>query len=608
MKNQPENIEEKLIPFIEGVLNAREQSEVAEAIEADPNLAREVQDLKEVIVDLREAFASGVRPPQEELSPEEVVLLASHDGQLASMKGTADQKSRLFANDQSMAEYEMLRSLTEEMKRTTMAMEDIPPMPEALLAEFKALKSTPRPAVQELSGTVTSLSFWKRTTLFVDRIDPRPLMATAAALAVISLGIHSFNKSSRVGQEAPQVSYASPAAEMASTFAGDKGTGSGEPSGVTVFTSGDRALLKEQAEKLLAKKVRYTVTEDRILVSEKELAQAREVLWGEEGATQVAVAEEKSVEESLRTQGDKPERLEDPSPTLLPEIDAANEHTPVTRYNVSSPRRVEAEGEAAPRVDDDAGRSGKAEVAPAPQWAKPSEDKASARTAEEGTGTASTSVSPRQSSNYEEARKQKLRDLALGQAKEGDEEPAVTQAEVPAPAPAPVDLGDFTHIGKDQDEPTKVTMNRARNAPEPSVLAVPNAVTAKSAPHKADDALSMESSGGSVAARTERPSPPAGASGLTRSSKAPVSPVAAVRAEPAAESSGPSDLRLAGVLRSQAQVARQHNVILSVESDGGAIKVYVRPKNELTKSEIDALRQAIRSDLGLNSEDSIIFR
>ena len=88
-----DNIEERLIPYIEGVLNEREQDEVDEAIQADAALAREVEELKGVIGELRKGFASGMQSDFPELTVEEIVAMAAHDGNLETMTGSAEQKS-----------------------------------------------------------------------------------------------------------------------------------------------------------------------------------------------------------------------------------------------------------------------------------------------------------------------------------------------------------------------------------------------------------------------------------------------------------------------------------------------------------------------------------
>ena len=66
--------------------------------------------------------------------------------------------------------------------------------------------------------------------------------------------------------------------------------------------------------------------------------------------------------------------------------------------------------------------------------------------------------------------------------------------------------------------------------------------------------------------------------------------------------------RLAAIREAQPAVARKYNVVLSIEQRGSQINVYVRPKGELSKDQIDELRRAIRSELGLAAADSIIFQ
>ena len=65
---------------------------------------------------------------------------------------------------------------------------------------------------------------------------------------------------------------------------------------------------------------------------------------------------------------------------------------------------------------------------------------------------------------------------------------------------------------------------------------------------------------------------------------------------------------MASVRSSQAAVARRYNVVISVESVGDTINVYVRPNKEMSKAELDELRSAIRAELGLSGGDAIVFR
>jgi hypothetical protein len=651
MSSNSDNIEERLIPYIEGVLNDGERQEVKEAIQADSKLAREVEELKEVIGDLRGAFASGVRPKSEALSVEEVVEMAAHDGSLETMPGTSEQKSRLFCNDQAMEEYHLLRGLSEDMQQTTLPIAEVPPMPESLLQEIARYKASETPKVLKLAPKLTPKTPKLKSGFlgFMDRIDPKPLMATAAAFVLLSLGFHVYNTPSpSMGGDA-QVAYeysgatATPATTPVSEVAITNGKSVVEPTGVTVFTSEDRDLLKEQAEKLLAEKVRYTVTEDRILVSEKEVYQARAVLWGDDGAVAAA---EKTSEEKLRTrpnskarddaaQPKKPAAVEAPAPAKEAEGEELTP-PPITYSDLSKPKGAgRKEAQNAPKSysadkNSDAslglGEGSALKRSPSkddePNWAStsesgPAEKQQTPADIETGTTSASVAREGRALKGASKAEREKiLRAMALGQAGEEPESAA------PAPPARRV------QVDNDDVEPTRQKISRSRVAQSPvenRSAPVANVVTADSLlieendesgePIHEGDTVVLENVGGAVASRV-------GERDVPKKSKAPVyttsstqtragagySPGASADDGVVIESRGDVDLRLAAVRSTQATVARRYDVVLSVESVGDTINVYVRPNKELSKSELDELRRAIRAELGLSAADAIVFR
>ena len=643
-----ENIEERLIPYIEGVLNEREQREVDEAIQADADLAREVEELKEVIGELRKGFASGVETDFPELTVEEIVAMAAHDGNLETMTGTAEQKSRLFCNDQNLEEYRLLRSLSQDMQQTTLPMSEVPPMSESLLAEIARYK-TAKPAVEnkvvelapklgrETPGMKSGGFFG-----FLDRINPKPLMATAAALVLFSMGFHAYNTRSPVAGNESQVAYgyretATPAPAAAQSPITEEVTKSGksviEPTGVTVFTSGDRELLKEQAEKLLANKVRYTVTEDRILVSEDEVAQARNVLWGEEEASTVAVAEKRQ-ENKLRSE--KP--AEPVSPYLTDESERPDggaaapepqkfEAPPVTYYDGRSNRDKVEDAEQKEVEDDDQAPAPAPAVADpgqssalrktgsnenGPNWSQPSAAGEAAKkdkpSTEIATGSARSTAAPSASGlkgASKEEREKILRAMALGQSESNRK--------------AKSSAGGLTSgtLEEEEAEPKATSIARGRrvetqveNRPSP----VANVITSD---RIKDGDLELESpaedSAGPVASRPakssegyaqERTSPPP----PPPPAKPAYSPGSSADEGVVIQSKGDVDLRMASVRSSQAAVARRYNVVISVESVGDTINVYVRPNKEMSKAELDELRRAIRAELGLSGADAIVFR
>jgi hypothetical protein len=197
---------------------------VDEAIQADADLAREVEELKEVIGELRKGFASGVQTDFPELTVDEIVAMAAHDGNLETMTGSADQKSRLFCNDRNLEEYRLLRGLSQDMQQTTLPMTEVPPMSESLLAEIARYKTAKPPVenkVVELAPKLGRETPGMKSGGFfglLDRINPKPLMATAAALVLFSMGFHAYNSRGPVGGSDSQVAYgyretATPAAQ-----------------------------------------------------------------------------------------------------------------------------------------------------------------------------------------------------------------------------------------------------------------------------------------------------------------------------------------------------------------------------------------------------------
>ncbi len=666
MKNDPKNIEERIIPYIEGVLNSQEHEEVRDAVNADPELQREVLELKGVIDDLRAAFASGVKPPQADLTPEEVSLLSEHTGGVDSMPGSSDQKARLFLSDQALEEYEMLRALQADMRKEVFRPdEDIPEMPESLLQEIRAL-DTGKGKVIPFSAAGKA-SVWKRATSWLDSLDARRLTATAAAFVLVSFGVHFYTNSNpaptksastevaygRAGEQAPPSPAAvePQSAEIAEPEAGSREAQ--EPSGVAVFTSSDRGLLKEQAEKLMANGVRYTVTGDKILVSEKQVGSAREVLWGKEDSETVAMAEKPS-NERLRPEPNFQSRPASDGPERAARPKRMSEISPYQRGAGSAPGRAAAKGspnayqsqedsgsDEGPELKiriydgvkeeknkevpsyDPKGKLGQAQAKKkdTAENFKESENSALTRaespavvgsvaTAEKepevreeasSSGDDDETGSESRTTDPAELRRQKLRDLALGKAQQQRAEES------------------------DKDGTEKFKVTRSRVAAEPPVQERPspvaNVLTSDQVAKPSPPNRPAEASGGAVAKVESGRPPGAEWENLPEVSRPPAKPSRPSQEEgnraPSASSSSPApsagsvsdaDFRVAGIRNSQAAVARRYNVVLSVENRGSKINVYVRPKKELSKAEIDSLRKAIRSELGLAPQDSIIFR
>lgn len=612
MKNNTENIEERLIPFIEGVLNAREEKEIQEAIQADSELAAEVQDLREIVDELRTGFASGVRPTQPELTVEEVVGLAYHDGKLETMIGSSELKTRLFASDQALEEYRLLQDLRQDYLQATIDLSDVPEMPESLKEEFRKLQGSERPKIVPLPSGPGLRS---RSVGFLEKINPRPLMAAAAAFALVSLGVHFSSTSGSSGGGTPStdmVSYAQPTPSTlnASTEIAEGAMGSSrpEPSGVTVFTSSDKKLLREQAQKLLANDIRYTVADNRIIVPEKEMASARKVLWGEDEEQTVAVAEQTKTE---RLEGPAELASEENSP-LLDRAGAGSISTdePQSEGSVTPMQRLDLR----PRASDR-----RTEVEPEPAFSQPRAVKgqnesiggaAPAKPIERQYESGVTGRPPAQETA--DARRERLKRLALGESSPADESErrgAVSQESVTARAAPPV-----PSVERAPAVANAVTAPAAKRG---SVSAHDKSDTQDAKGQVLETAhLGDESAPAPSAVDIDRVEIPVDDSGPDLSAVAVPGaslprPTTALRSQAASEPSVGSlsdSQRLASIRSAQPAVARKYNIVLSVEQRGNQINVYVRPKGELDKSQLDELRRALRTELGLSAADSIIFQ
>ncbi len=611
MKPESENIEEKLIPYLEGVLNPKERREVEEAINTNPELAREMSELRELILELRQGFATGVKPPQEELSINEVVELSYHTGSTDKLPGTSAQKARLFCSDSGLEEYSLLRALSEEMARTTLDRENVPELPAYLRKEFANLKGEGNGKGKVLpflkpsfASKTPSVPLWRRASGWLDRIDPKPLMASAAALVMLSLGVHLYNRpagtpasSSANSEVASAVAQPSIAPGAIAQGMGRAASSSSSPGieGVAVFTSDDRGLLKEQAEKLLAKKVRYTVTKDRILVAEKDVAVARDILWEDAEGKAVAMAKEEPAPRRMaRTVSSAQSSSQEPvdsgpfqsqAPSTVAQGDSASSagegsvtvYRPAKRSDAPAavaPKRSSGTGErrgdrgVLPSYNGDYSRNpgvelregmgkGRAENRPAPEPAPPpSEVVLPATPSEVALPTqlerpvkASESRPP-----ISEDRRQKLKDLAVGDAAPEGDNYQYQSVRNEASAGAPI---------------------REESAPAPAAMAT---------------SAQQQTTTVETRARVSQPSAPVSASA------------------PAVTKVDEVDSRMARVEVSRQKVAEKNGVELSFERQDEKIVVYVRPNRALDKAQLDELRKTLRKELGLAESDTLIFR
>ena len=719
MLDDAKNIEEKVVPYIEDVLNDAERRQVDQVLSRDSDLSRDVAEIKQIVEELKAGFASGVKPPQERLSVEEVLKLSEFQGKLDSMPGTSEQKARLFCSDEAFTEFQLLRALDEEAKTETSAGE-APPIPEALLDEFRALQGADKAKVLPFVAKPAKLSLWKRAGNFLDRLDPKPLMASAAALVMLSVGVHVYSQpnSSSPSSAAPaELAIAeddrvapSPLA-VNETPTGKAGSSASKsprgPSGVTVFTSDDSSLLKEQTRKLLDGKVRYSVSGDRILVAENDVDQARDLLWsdGEGSDTRVAMGGEESETERSKSAGSarragrlkaEPVRKKDySSPDFVGEVEqdskirkeledsdtsevvlhSTRAKAPSKRASRPSRPRPPARLKSMKEVPSYRPASGKRKTRAAAkgtlrdykpdsdhnvgaaknssdyenekspvnqsvrreglnQEPRSNVDEVGNKKAQEPTVTGGLTDRPGRAS---EARKQKLRDLALGRSKDsGSSAPpssskmAANRTYKKAPAKTSISRSSVRAPMPAEDKTAPVAQAVTREGYYGDAVA--NTVTRErvDGPQaKRSDDLSGDENGPVARQRVPsrpsavRPSASQSGSGTQAAeetqiftqqvqtqapSAAPAPPPLDVSATGVRSEASSSSARVNEVRERQSKVAKSHNVKLTVTPRGTSITVFVVAKTDLSKTEKALLEKKIRKELGLLTSDTLVFR
>ena len=653
MSKENEHIEEKLIPYLEGVLAPKERQEIDTAIHSDGALAREMSELRELIVCLRQGFASGLRPPQEEVSVDEVVELGANTGNVETLPGSSQQKARLFCSDQALEEYSLLRALGEEMSRTTLDRDNIPEMPESLLKEFRALRPASNTKGNIIAFDRKKLSpapLWRRASGMLDRIDPKPLMASAAALVMLSLGVHFYRtpadsaapKSGNAAEIGYNFSGESPSADTQQAASSPPASstpavaGPAKDAGIAVFTSDDRGLLKEQAEKLMAGKVRYTVTKDRILVAERDVEEARNILWADaEGKGVAMAAKEKQAEKRIAQPTGQASAAGGASPAPAPD------EAPANYYVGNSGGGQPTQQSHVVNVDQEL--SAKADTGGTVTYYPPSPRQAPARPLPPSGPSHSRESSPQYRASRNEASAAFDSGARRGNSGKSTTDPGLNSALKPK-APAQASVG---AVAKAAPVDAGVAPGRV-DLDLPVASAEPTAVPGASAPPRpmdparrarlqelargkdGDSAAESQDDEGEKKADTVHNAPaaappPAPVTQVQRTQTVtparvavtpPVTTVAggvpnaisAADAVPEDSQDARADRRLAKMESTRQAVAQRNGVELSFESKNGKISVYVRPKKTLTKAEMDTLRKTLRKELGLADSDTIIIR
>ncbi len=278
MAADKQELTEKLVPYVEGVLGEPDLSEVRRLLESDPQVAAEAKRLEASVTNLRQAFWAGARPASAgEPEVDHVIKMAA--GELTERR---DLRIQVAESDQAQAELALLRQLDQDLQDEPTEEGEIPPMSDRVQAAFRELcrgEQELKPAKGWFQGLLSSL--WLK-----------PAAAFATCVAVLCLGVvWSSNQSGREGStvavEQPPVAIersveATPLASPP-TF------------GVKVAEGQNRDQLQEQAQMLLDNKVQYSVKEEGLFVTKEEADKARSVLAKNEAVEKKGAKKELNV-------------------------------------------------------------------------------------------------------------------------------------------------------------------------------------------------------------------------------------------------------------------------------------------------------------------------
>jgi hypothetical protein len=268
VENTDPNIEEKLVPFVEGALAEADRREVLAALPGQPALNQEVRLLRETISSLRMMAAKGLTYQSPvEIQSEQVVDFALQ-GEQWSRQATRQFQLHLLESPDVAEEIAILRELEGELQQRVESSATVPEMPASL-----------RQAFQESYGRAPSEPAWKKSLVAVAAwlatLNIKVAAAAAAGLAVvvggIGLGRYAHNQ---VQGSASKVAIASPSG--APTPVGSSTPTSPAPAGQVALLPSK--VLPEELPRisrlLWQKQVSHSYRDGQIFVAQADLDRA----------------------------------------------------------------------------------------------------------------------------------------------------------------------------------------------------------------------------------------------------------------------------------------------------------------------------------------------
>ncbi len=615
-----DNIDEKIVPYVEGVLNEKEERSVSHALSADPEMARDAQEVKEAIRSLRGAFEAGVRPSFEaSMTESEVVKFACGTEDLEPAERR--RLGLLFAESKAaQAEFDLLRELDDELENKVEAPGEIPAMPKSLKAEFRSLYGSDGPAEQ-------GAGFLARLTVFLGALNPKPFVAVATCLVAVTVGIHFY---SPTYTSAPTSEVALREGEATPGFGADTGTvvqdeaaelageGAEAPaaagdldSSILVTDTRDAAELREKARQLLDNEVRYTVRGQSIYVEKDQLEKANEVLGtkvpvkesNEDRKLALVTGKQQKVEKFSKT---RPEEQDVDERTLkaaeLPETVARQAAPSVSTAEVKAYRPVaKKQSQPEPPAPPVPG------AAPAPAASKPSEGGDGLLQSRRGVGGVGATMK---------------QPLPPGQAEDSDAATRPRAIEIPKTAWQRADAVPIPSSQGMSQMQVKLDANKGKASPQDAPVEEERASTTRDRSEQ-EGWSHVDAVKNSAAKRGKDKAEPAkeegsfrvagGRTGVTTNvaleDQVQLPPRRSNRSystEPSAPAVPDQEVALA---RRAQEVASEFNAVASVETrDEGGRAVYVRLNEPLDEAGVERLRTELRRRLGLDDTDTIIIR
>ncbi|MCA9790927.1 MAG: hypothetical protein KC910_04000 [Candidatus Eremiobacteraeota bacterium] len=264
MESDKDKLSERFVPYLEGVLNPAEASEVEELLRADSRAAEELAEIDETIKSLRGAFrARGATLPEAMVTPEELVKLAYLAEELSPQERKA-LRLKLADSPTAQKELALLQELDQELAGLAEPETASEPMPESLMKAFRAAHAPSQKSAKK-DG------IWSGLLAALGRLNPKPFLAVATCLVALCAGM-VYTGQNRPATEPGVATVTRPEA--------DSPAAAPEPItfGVRVSDSEDPEELRKQARQLLDHRVKYAVKGEGLYVTSDEEAKAREAL------------------------------------------------------------------------------------------------------------------------------------------------------------------------------------------------------------------------------------------------------------------------------------------------------------------------------------------